>query len=66
MLSFAFVRACVCVGFTCHGGYIDNDPASLAVFFAHVLQSEIGSLNHWRLHRQSIPESDIWIAKVEK
>lgn len=30
---------------TCHRGYIDNGASLLAVLFAHVLQSQVGSLD---------------------
>lgn len=33
------------VGVTCHRGYIDNGASLLAVLFAHVLQSQVGSLD---------------------
>lgn len=36
----------VCVGVTCHRGHVDDGAALFAVLFAHVLQSQVGSLYH--------------------
>lgn len=39
---------------TCHRRYINDAAALFAVFFAHVLQRQVGSLYHGRLQRHKI------------
>lgn len=40
-----FLHVCVGVCVTCHRGDIDDGASLLAVLFAHVFQSQVGSLD---------------------